>query len=290
MDKNAAGNIDVDHRTIHAFSKEHSLPRGIQAIHRNYGLWICKFCRENAGRPVDPDNMPLRHFEFYDLSHMFDGRGWYCSSDGRIQEVEKGDGILVAPGFKHKYGGYEELYIEDAISFYGPVADHLFNSGIIKNGILKIGKVRRLLPIIELALDNSEDSQIRANMELQKLLVDLYFENKNSGSPENPAFEQLLEEIKELPGKYWSLEEMTDFCSLSASQLTRIFKAKTGMTSKNYIDNLKMQLASEMLAVKHRTVKEIAAELGYPDPYHFSRRFKELKGFSPQIYKERFLR
>ncbi len=221
---------------------------------------------------------------------MFDGRGWYSSPDGEIQEVEKGDGILVTPGFKHKYGGYEELYIEDAISFYGPVADYLFNSGIIKNGILKIGKVRRLLPIIELALDNSEDSQIKANMELQKLLADLYFENKNSGVSENPAFEQLLEEIKKFPGKYWSLEEMTDFCSLSASQLTRIFKAKTGMTSKNYIDNLRMQLASEMLAVKYRTVKEIAADLGYPDPYHFSRRFKELKGFSPLQYKEKFLR
>jgi len=290
MNKAAVHNAKIEQRSIPLLSKGHSLPKGIQAIHRNYGLWICKFCRENAGPPANPANIPLRHFEFYDLSHMFDGRGWYSSPDGKIQEVKKGDGILVAPGFKHKYGGYEELYIEDAISFYGPLADHLFNSGVIKNGILKIGKVRRLLPIIELALDNSEDSQIKANMELQKLLADLYFENKNAGTSENPAFEQLLGEIKKFPGKYWSLEVMTDFCSLSASQLTRMFKEKTGMTSKNYIDNLKMQLASEMLAVKYRTVKEIAAELGYEDPYHFSRRFKELKGFSPQKYKESFLR
>jgi len=55
------------------------------------------------------------------------------------------------------------------------------------------------------------------------------------------------------------------------------------MTSKNYIDSLKMQLASEMLAVKNKTVKEIAGELGYTDPYYFSRRFKELTGFSSKV-------
>lgn len=284
MDKIVTNNANIDHRP------KHSLPKGIRLIHRKYGLWICKFCRESVSGPYNPETTFFRHFEFYDLSHMFDGQGWYSSSDGKIQEVKKGEGILVTPGFKHKYGGYNERYMEDAISFCGPVADHLFNSGIIKNGILKIGKARRLLPIIELALDSSEDSQIKANMELQKLLVDLHFENKSTGTSENPAFEQLIEEIKKFPGKYWTSDLMTDFCNLSISQLNRMFKKKTGMTSKNYIDNLKMQLASEMLAGNARTVKEIAEELGYPDPYHFSRRFKELKGFSPQKYKEMFLR
>jgi AraC-like DNA-binding protein len=284
MDKIAANNFNLDQEHVYA------LPRGIRKIHRQYGLGICKFCRENPSTPKNPDDTPLRHFAFYDLSHMFDGHGWYSSGNGKIQELEKGKGILVTPGYKHKYAGYNELYIEDAISFYGPVADHLFNSGIIRNGILNIGKARRLLPIIELALDSSEDSQLKANMELQKLLLDLYFENKSSVSENNPAFEQLIEEIKKSPEKYWSLDLMSDFCNLSVSQLNRMFKKKTGMTSKNYIDNLKMQLASEMLAGDSKTVKEIASRLGYSDPYHFSRRFKELKGFSPLQYKEKFLR
>lgn len=283
MDKTVIHDANMDSRPVH------SLPKGIKEIHRKYGLWICKFCREKANRS-NPDEAPLRHFEFYDLSHMYDGRGWFISADGKIQEVEKGDGILVTPGFKHKYGGYRESYVEDAISFYGPVADFLFNSGIIRNGLLKIGKPRRLLPIIEMALDYSEDSQIRANLELQKLLVDLYFENKETEVSGNPVFEQLFAEIKKFPGRYWTIKAMTDFCTLSASQLTRLFKQKTGMTPKNYIDHLRVQLATEMLASKSRAVREIAEELGYPDPYHFSRRFKALTSFSPQNYRQKFLR
>jgi len=271
-------------------ANEHSLPKGIQAIHCKYGLWICKFSRASHGLPTNPAKMSMRHFDFYDLSHMFDGHGWYYSPDGKIQEVEKGDGILVTPGFKHKYGGYKEFYIEDAISFYGPVADSLVNSGIIKNGILKIGQARRLLPIIELAMDHSEDSQLKANIELQKLLLDLYFENKNTVASENPVFIRLLEEIKKTPERYWSLEIMADFCNLSVSQLKRVFNRRVGMTPKNYVDCLKMQLASEMLTEKHKTVKDIAAALGYSDPYHFSRRFKELKGCSPLKYISRFIR
>ncbi len=283
MDNIAMNNANICHPV-------HHLPKGIRAIHRKYGLWICKFARGNESKPEKPENIPFRHFEFYDLSHMFDGNGWYSSTDGKIKEIEKSEGVLIVPGFKHKYGGCNEPYIEDAISFCGPMADHLFNAGTIKNGILKIGKARRLLPIIELAIDNSDDSQIKANMELQKLLVDLYFENKHPEFLENPAFEQLLVEIKKSPGKYWSLVMMTDFCNLSVSQLNRMFKKKTGMTSKDYIDNIRMHLASEMLASGSKTIKEIAAVLGYADPYHFSRRFKELKAYSPKKYKELFIR
>ena len=283
MDKIVMNNATIEHPA------GNNLPRGIRPIHRKYGLWICKFCREGVGQPVLPDSMPYRHFDFYDLSYMFDGHGWYSDSDGKIKEVEKGQGILVAPGFRHKYGGFNANYVEDAVSFWGPVADHLFNAGVIKNGILKIGRARRLLPIIELALDNSWDSQIKANVELQKFLSDLYFENKSATDQENPEFARLIEEIKKAPERYWGLDQMTDFCGMSASQLNRIFRKQTGMTSKNYIDSIKMQLASEMLSENSKTVREIADRLGYPDPYHFSRRFKEMKGYSPQKYRELFL-
>lgn len=280
--------VTSDATIRHAYKTVYRLPEnGMRPIHRKYGLWICKFNRRHEAEPVSPDISPMRHFEFYDISHMYDGHGWYqTEEDGRILEVEKGEGVITSPGFRHRYGGLNAPYCEDAIAFCGPVADCLFNAGVIKNGILKIGEGRRLLPIIELALDNSEDSQIKANIELQRLLVDLHFENKSLEIRDNPAFDRLLSEMRAAPEKNWSLELMTDYCKLSVSQLNRLFKRRTSMTSKAYLDGLRMQLAAEMLAGDDRSVKEISVELGYHDPYHFSRRFKELKGHSPQNYRE----
>ena len=62
------------------------------------------------------------------------------------------------------------------------------------------------------------------------------------------------------------------------------------MTPKFYIDNVKMLMAVEMLSSNNMTVKQIAAQLGFSDQYHFSRRFRQIKGVSPKIYREKFAR
>jgi AraC-like DNA-binding protein len=213
-----------DIRTVHV------LPKGIRPVHKKYGLWICKFSRKGMGEPLRPEELPFRYFEFYDLSHLFDGKGWYCSSNGIIRKVEKGDGILVTPGTRHKYAGDKEPFIEDTISFCGSLADHLYNTGIIRNGIIKIGSVRRLLSIIDLVQDNSDISQIKANLALQNLLVELFLENKkNITMPGGSPLEDLLCEIKKHPDKIWDVEMMADFCNLSLSQFKRVFIKRTGL-------------------------------------------------------------
>jgi AraC-like DNA-binding protein len=272
---------------------EDKLPpiKNMRPIHQKYGLWICKFCRAKSTPPVKPENLPFRSFEFYDLSHMIDGDGWYCSKDEKTKEVVPGNGILVSPGYLQKYGGLNKNYIEDAISFCGPIADYMFNAGIIKNGVLKIGNARSLLSIIELASDNTEDSQLKANIALQNLLIELFFENKKQiSSSKDVIFEQLIYEIRKKPEKWWTIESMAEYCNLSKTQFNRIFKIKSGMTPKNYIDNLKMNIAAEKLSSSDKTIREISEELGYVDQFHFSRRFKQLKEYSPQTYRDLFSR
>ena len=258
------------------------------SIQKKYGLWIHNFCRgaKSQGRKFQ-DIASSRRFPFYNISHCYDRKGWFCFEDSKVQIIEKGSAVILSPGIAHKYHGLDgDFYVEDAIAFAGPVADGLFSSGIIKNGIAKIGTARRLLPIIELVIDNTDDSLIKANLALQNLLADIYFANKKESSCKNSSLlEQLLLEIKNNPVKWWGIEEMAEYCNLSAIQFNRVFKKKTGITPKNYIDNLKMQLAAEMLADASVSINEISSNLGYLDQYHFSRRFKQLKGQSPQNYR-----
>lgn len=262
----------------------HRMPKGIQPVHKAYGLWIIR-----SGSYAAPAGgyyrTPERYFEYYSISYLVEGDGkfWYPPDNER--SVKPGQCIIVSPEFINRYGGDKDRYVEDSICFAGPVADMLYRSGVIKDGVFEMGKGRRLLPVMMLAADPAKDSQLNANFVLQRLLFDIYNENKASSRREMPLVDKLIETMKQQIHRWWTVEEMADFCGLSDDQFRRVFEKQTGMLPKIYLDRLKLQKAAEMLTCSELNVAAVAAELGYLDQYHFSRRFKAIMGFSPQRYR-----
>ena len=261
----------------------------LSPIHKTFGLWICIIGRggesiyssKNGKAYIKP-----RMYTFYSISHMFEGAGFYWNKEKGEKKLKKGDCIISTPNFVQSYGPYpndENLsYIEDNICFTGPLADNLFKSDIIKNQSFYLGKTRTLLPIIDKAMDPSRDAQIEANKELINFLISVYLENKkSSASSLNTKFDMLMKEIINNPSKWWSVEEMAENCNLSVSHFRATFHKYSGMSPKLYIDKVKLGIASEKLRNTNQKIEKIAQALGYVDPYHFSRRFKQVMGVSP---------
>ncbi len=67
----------------------------------------------------------------------------------------------------------------------------------------------------------------------------------------------------------------------------RIFKQKTGLTPKSYLNNLRIERAKELLSDKNAkyNVKQTATACGFNDQYYFSRMFKRSTGISPDRFK-----
>ena len=103
-----------------------------------------------------------------------------------------------------------------------------------------------------------------------------------------PPVEELLEAIKSRPKHWWTVEEMAEFCNLSPDQFRRNFRQHTGMLPKSYVEEFKLRQAAELLVSTALPVSEVAGRLGYRDPYHFSRRFKNFSGISPERYRREF--
>ena len=82
-----------------------------------------------------------------------------------------------------------------------------------------------------------------------------------------------------------TLEELANHAGQSVSHYSRIFKQKTGQSPLNYFIQLKISKACELLDQTDMNVSAIAEQLGYVDPYYFSRIFKKTQGVAPAVYR-----
>ena len=80
------------------------------------------------------------------------------------------------------------------------------------------------------------------------------------------------------------LEEVAARCGTTAAQVCRLFRRHQGMSPYRYLLRRKMDAAAELLRHSGCLVKEAGERVGFPDAYHFSRRFKAVFGIGPRAF------
>ncbi len=82
-----------------------------------------------------------------------------------------------------------------------------------------------------------------------------------------------------------SLDEIAAQSCWSRWQLQRVFQAETGLTVANYVRQLKLSLAAELLLDTDQRVIDIALSAGFNSEIAFSRAFKQFFACSPRVYR-----
>jgi AraC family transcriptional regulator of arabinose operon len=82
-----------------------------------------------------------------------------------------------------------------------------------------------------------------------------------------------------------SVAELAAAVYLSPSRLAHLFKAQTGQTIAEMARQLRLRQAARLLRHSSRSVQEVATEVGFLCPFHFSRRFRQCFGLSPRDYR-----
>lgn len=78
-----------------------------------------------------------------------------------------------------------------------------------------------------------------------------------------------------------SLNDLANIACLTPFHFHRLFKQETGLTTKIFVDSLKMEKALQEVVATSKPVAEIAIQFGYNDYETFSRRFKKYHQVSP---------
>ncbi|WP_136669418.1 AraC family transcriptional regulator [Flavobacterium sp. H122] len=144
------------------------------------------------------------------------------------------------------------------------------------------------------SIDKHSKKLIASNIELFLNYCERFYdrqfitrENANHG---------ILEKFEELLNNYFSSDKpfniglpsvayCADELHLSANYFGDLIKKETGKSAQEYIQNKIIDLAKNKIFDNHKTVSEIAYELGFKYPQHFTRLFKQKVGVTPNEFR-----
>ena len=82
-----------------------------------------------------------------------------------------------------------------------------------------------------------------------------------------------------------NVAKLASVANISASHFFVVFKRRTGQAPIDYFIRLRMARARRLLEGTSMSVKDVAATLGYEDPFYFSRVFKAVTQLSPTDFR-----
>lgn len=96
---------------------------------------------------------------------------------------------------------------------------------------------------------------------------------------------QVLDYIRENHAKNLTLQETAELFHFSTSHLSRLIKSNTGLNFSEYLNQVRLQQAAELLKDPTLKISLIASRVGYRDPSYFNRLFKKKFGMTPNQYR-----
>lgn len=81
-----------------------------------------------------------------------------------------------------------------------------------------------------------------------------------------------------------TIQQIADSIGLNRKYFCSLFSKQVGISPSEYLINLRLNKAAELMTTYHQTPTTAALSVGYDDIYHFSKIFKKHFGVSPREY------
>jgi AraC-like DNA-binding protein len=116
-------------------------------------------------------------------------------------------------------------------------------------------------------------------------------QQRSRHAPQRHAEEQVLRAIQFMRDNIkrpLDLRECARRAGWSPSHFSQMFKRQTNISPMEFFARLKMTRACELLTTTDSPVKQISNELGFEDPFYFSRLFRNRLHLAPSSYRNTY--
>ncbi|MEE9405459.1 MAG: helix-turn-helix domain-containing protein [Algisphaera sp.] len=102
----------------------------------------------------------------------------------------------------------------------------------------------------------------------------------------DPRLRPVLDLIHHRFDQPLAIDELAAVAHLSPSRFAHLFREQLSVTPLQYVEAQRLQRARQLLQHTGLSISQIASEVGFAEPFYFSRRFKLATGVSPRAYRE----
>jgi len=230
------------------------------------------------------------------IEFVIEGKGEMIVDDKKF-DLQKNDIYIRNPNQNYFCKALPpDRFIRKVMFVGGDVCNHIFKA----TGLNKVSKVR--LPkedaeyVYDLMIqieDLNHEKKRNFTMKISSLTYEiiLILSNEVYGCPNVKDVPEYLIKAVDFAMKNLDrnlhINDLARAACCSESYLTRIFKQYLKTKPHKWLEQQKMRYATLQLQLSRKKIYEISDELGYSDPFHFTKVFKRVVGISPSVFRKK---
>ena len=233
-------------------------------------------------------------FPYYSIEFVARGHGWLTLAGVR-HELTSGIAFAYGPGIAHQItNDPDRPLVKYFVDFVGTAARRLLRAPAPAMGtIAQTSAPDDILPLfdelIRTGLRNGPFRDRICALLVEHMLLRMAETAVPPGSVGTLAFETYQRCRAFIEAHYLELQtlnEIADRCRVDPAYLCRLFNRYDHQSPYQCLLRLRMGHAAQRLQSPGTLVKQVSGELGFSDPFHFSRTFRRVFGVSPRRFVE----
>ena len=234
----------------------------------------------------------------HDLMYVYEGT-WQVAQDDVVYNLKAGDVLLLRAG-SHHWGtalcsvGSRNMFIHfnavpgdrAQVSLSAAEARSYAQGGYFCIPTLTHCGVENTISdlfrsVVQVYWGHKDDKERRLNLLLNTILNEVSSIARNSQPEAEAWIVNILHVISDEPSRQLSLAEAAEMAQMNERTFSARFRKMMGRSFHEYQIAQKLDMAYDALRSGRYTVKEVALEYGFNDPYYFSRLFSVKFGVAP---------
>ena len=232
------------------------------------------------------------------LEYVISGEG-HIVMDGKEYRPKAGDAYLLPVGKNHSYwADGDRPWKKIWMNISGSLADALVAGYGLADAVVfeDCPVYPQFWEFLRVCRNYGKNSQELAERTvllfheiLLKLSANMLSARSQAGGREKSTVSEAALQIKEYIDAHIyekiAVSDLAQIASLSASQLTRVFRSAYGQSPYDYVLARKIDTACRLLLNTGMSVKEVAYRLNFVDEHYFSNVFCKRMGMPPGRYR-----